>query len=200
MQRLAAVAHKVRELADGLQDLRLPPPAVGREPVAMLLPGRIGLGGRQRAPVGEVEGQLLVAVDDRVGQITSLPAVLPDRLQGLFIVGPRRWKGRELGTSQYGPVVVQVQEVRRLAVGVMDPASALVSVGLARKLAHVQDSLRLVQEGREAGRQVTHGDLADHPVACPAPREDAAWSNGEEAGDGDRKKALHASRLSARPL
>jgi len=125
VQRLAAVADEVGELAQVLADQRLAADAVLGEPGLVRLPGRVLLGGAEHPPVGEIEGQLLVAVDDRIRQVAALAAVQAGGAQLGLEVGPRRLQRQHRRAAQHLAVVVQVDEVRRIAVGVMDAPRAL---------------------------------------------------------------------------
>ena len=69
--------QQVRELSGVGQDQRLTPASVGGEPGAVGFPLRIGLSRLQHAPIGEVPDQPLVAVEDRVRQVSAFQLSCP---------------------------------------------------------------------------------------------------------------------------
>ena len=191
MVRLRAVADIVGQDADVAQDQGLATLTVGAVPGLLARVRLAPLGGGQHAPVGEVTAQVLIGVHHGVGQIAGVVDAEARLGQGRVIVGlqPRQGvDGRAVGVHCEA-VVVEVDEVGRVALAVMRLAGALPAIRLARQFADVSDRGRSPQEGRQVVAQGPHGRDADQAVAGIAPGVDlnGGGRDQHQGGGGDHQ-------------
>ncbi len=187
MQGLAGVADIVGPDAEVLNGLRLAPLAVALQP---RLVGRVLLqphGRHVGAPIGEVLGQLLPAVDDRIGQEARLAAFGPRGPERGLVVGPGRRQGAERRPPEDPALVVEVHEVPWVAHVVVHLARAAPPVRLTRQLAHVGRNARRPQEFGDLARQGLDAEFADDAVAGVAPRQRLAGRAEAESQRRERK-------------
>ena len=169
MQGLAAVAHEMRPNAQITQGQHLPPPAVLLQPFAVG-----GAFGEFRArhigpPQRKILHQLLIAVDDGIGQ----PA-------GLVLVGARGPKrGVELqaacgqriepGPAQHCAVIGKIHEMAGVQIRVMGIAGMARTVRLAREFADRRHRIRGPQERGHGLGKIPRRYFADDAVPKRAP-------------------------------
>ncbi len=186
---LAAVADEVAPVAEVAHHDQLAQLAIGGEPPAVDVRGGRALAQPVGAPIAEVLHQLLVAVDDRIGQPARLPAVGMGRGERLLVGLAVGRQGVEGGSAQHLARIVQVDEVAGVEVGVVRLPGPAGAVGLARQLAKAPDRLGRLQEVRDLGRQGLGGDGGDQPVAGVLPGQGRRGAERKDGTQGEEEAA-----------